>query len=517
MADRFGNYVQFQPSERPAPGDATRVAPVAPDEQIEVSIYLKPREAPAAAPSGGATIGAMRAQREELYRDDVRLVADFAAANGLTVVAAEPARRLVKLSGPASRMQQAFRTTLHQYTRADHHFRGRAGVLHLPQELADVVESVLGLDTRPIARALLVSRPAAAARDGFTPNRFAALYDFPPGLDGNGQTIALIELGGGFDPADTEAAFAAMRLTPPRVVAVSVDQARNDPSGSGADGEVALDIQVAGGLAPGAEIVAYFAPNTDAGFADALSAASTDTTHAPSVISISWGSAEANWTTQATQTMNSLLRDAAGLGISVFAAAGDLLATDGIEDGRAHVDFPASSPWAIGCGGTASTISGQTITAQRVWNDGASGTGGGISDLFDPPDFQGSADLPPSLNAGRRGRGVPDVAGNAAPESGYAIIVGGEKRIAAGTSAVAPLWAGLAARMNQKASRRIGFFLPAIYARPQLLTQVTVGSNRPAGSAIGYDARPGWSACTGLGTPRGQALTDALTGTAPTS
>ena len=160
---------------------------------------------------------------------------------------------------------------------------------------------------------------------------------------------------------------------------------------------------------------------------------------------------------------------------------------------------------------------GDAITAQRVWNDGTSGTGGGISDLFDPPDFQGRVALPPSVNGGRRGRGVPDVAGNAAPESGYAIIVGGQKQLAAGTSAVAPLWAGLAARINQKAARPVGFFLPAIYARPQLLTPVTQGSNRAAGSPIGYDAGPGWSACTGLGTPRGQALADALAGPATTT
>ncbi len=518
MPNRFGNYVQFQASNRPAPADATQVAPVAQDESIEVSIYLKPRQA-----AGGPRVGtgemraALRSHREQVHRDDIRLVADFAAANGLAVAAVDPARRLVKLSGPASRMEQAFRTVLHHYKSADRHFRGRSGTLHLPEELVDVVESVLGLDTRPIARPRLVQRRASAAQEGHLPTQFAILYDFPGDLDGSGQTIALIELGGGFSVADTTAAFEAMGLTAPRVVAVSVDQASNAPSGDGADGEVALDIQVAGGMAPGAEIAVYFAPNTDAGFADAISAASQDATHKPSVISISWGSAETNWTEQAVQTMNTLLQDAASLDISVFAASGDSLATDGIADGRAHVDFPASSPWAIGCGGTATTISGQAIAAQRVWNDGTSGTGGGISDLFDPPDFQGSAALPPSVNGGRRGRGVPDVAGNAAPESGYAIVVGGEAQLAAGTSAVAPLWAGLAARINQKAARPVGFFLPAIYARPDLLTEVTQGSNRPTGSRIGYDAGQGWNACAGLGTPRGQALTDTLAVSTATS
>ena len=516
LPDQFGTYVQFEPSARPAPAHATLLAPAPADETIEVSVYLKPRH-PDASAQGASPVGvmepraALRAHRERAYAGDIRLVADFAAAHGLSVAAADPARRLVRLSGPLSHMEQAFRTVLHRYRGHDREFRARSGVLHLPEQLAAVVESVLGLDTRPAARSRLVWQADPAARDGNLPNLFAALYAYPNGLDGSGQTIALIELGGGFRAADTDAAFAAMGLPAPRVVAVSVDGAGNAPTGGGADGEVALDIQVAGGLAPGAEIAVYFAPNTDAGFADAISSASQDATHKPSVMSISWGSAEANWTQQATQTINSLLHDAATLGISVFAASGDSLAPDGVGDGQAHVDFPASSPWAMGCGGTATTLAGNAIATQAVWNDGDSGTGGGISDLFDPPAFQSAADLPASVNGGRHGRGVPDLAGNAAPASGYVIVVGGVRQVAGGTSAVAPLWAGLAARINQRAAYPVGFFLPAVYGRPELFTQVTSGSNRPAGSRIGYPARPGWNACTGLGTPRGQALSDALT------
>lgn len=511
MADKFGNYVQFPPSERPVPAGAAQLAPSPPDETVEVSVYLKPRAVTPQPVSGFAEPrAAMREHREQSYRDDIRLVTEFAAENGLVVTTTDPARRLVQLSGTVSRMEQAFRTKLHGYKVADHRFRARSGVLHLPRELVGVVESVLGLDTRPVARPRLVQRPALAG-EGHLPNQFAALYDFPASLDGGGQTIALIELGGGYLDADITQAFAAMKLSPPRVVAVPVDGARNDPTGEGADGEVALDIQVAGGVAPGAGIAVYFAPNTDAGFANAISAAAQDAARKPSVISISWGSAETNWTEQAVQTMNSILQDAAQLGVSVFAASGDSLATDGIPDGEAHVDFPASSPWAIGCGGTVTSVANGAISGQRVWNDGRSGTGGGISDLFEPPAFQNGVTLPPSVNGARQGRGVPDVAGNAGPESGYAIVVAGQETLAAGTSAVAPLWAGLLARVNQKAQRPVGFFLAAVYGRPELFDEVTQGSNRPSGSRLGYDAGPGWNACTGLGTPRGQALADALT------
>ena len=213
-----------------------------------------------------------------------------------------------------------------------------------------------------------------------------------------------------------------MGLTPPTVVAVSVDGGKNTPSpDDGADGEVALDIQVAGGAAPGARIAVYFAPNSDAGFVDAITSAVHDSTNEPSVVSISWGSAESNWTQQAIQSMNSAMQDASTVHVSVFCASGDNLATDGVNDGKAHVDFPASSPWAIGCGGTSISVNGSSITSETVWNDGDSGGGGGISDLFPVPTFQANANLPPSVNDGQTRRGVPDVAADAAPGTGYQI------------------------------------------------------------------------------------------------
>jgi kumamolisin len=297
----------------------------------------------------------------------------------------------------------------------------------------------------------------------------------------------------------------------PTVVAVPVDGGSNAPSpGNDADTEVALDIQVAGGVAPAARIAVYFAPNSDAGFADAITDAAHDTTNKPTVISISWGSAESQWTGQAIQSMNSALQDAASLGVSVFAASGDSLATDGVGDGKAHVDFPASSPYAIGCGGTEITVSGGKITAEKVWDDGTSGTGGGISDLFPVPGFQASITLPPSVNDGRKGRGVPDVAGNAAPASGYKVISDGRAGVVGGTSAVAPLWAGLTALLNEKASAPLGFFLDTLYTVRQGTREITSGTNKPTGSTIGYESGPGWNACTGLGVPIGTVLEKVL-------
>ena len=456
-------------------------------ERFEVSVYLKT----------GTT--------------NFQLVEEFASDHGLTVVSTEPARRLIKLSGTAAQFQSAFQTTLAHYQDGKLTFRGRSGSLKLPAELHAVVESVMGLDNRPQARPRLVILPAAEVAESYRPNNVASLYAFPTSVTGKGQCIALIELGGGYTPADTASAFETMGLTPPAVVTVSVDGGKNTPSpDDGADGEVALDIQVAGGAAPGARIAVYFAPNTDAGFVDAITSAVHDTTNRPSVISISWGAPESDWTQQAIQSMNSALQDAATAGVSVFVASGDNLATDGVRDGKAHVDFPASSPWAIGCGGTSIAVSGSSITSESVWNDGNSGGGGGISDLFPVPSFQQKTKLPPSVNDGQTRRGVPDVAGDAAPGTGYRVVVNGQTEVVGGTSAVAPLWAGLTALINEGASTPVGFFLPFLYANPTLLRQITDGDNNPQGSDVGYSAGPGWNACTGLGVPNGEALLAAL-------
>ena len=322
---------------------------------------------------------------------------------------------------------------------------------------------------------------------------------------GAGQCIALIELGGGYRDSDNKAAFAAMGLKPPTVVSVSVSGGLNNPGvDSRSDGEVALDIQVAGGVAPSAKIVVYFAPNTIQGFVDAISRATHDAVNRPSIISISWGSPEANWADQDIAAMTGTLKDTARLNITVLAASGDNLATDGLTDSRAHTDFPASSPYVLGCGGTVIDTQGSVIQDEKVWNGAGSGTGGGISDKFDPPAYQQNANIPKSVNDGRVGRGVPDVAGDADPASGYKIVVGGVGGPIGGTSAVAPLWAGLFALINESCGKPVGFVHPLLYGNPNVFRDIISGNNRD--NQIGYDAGQGWDACTGLGAPQGAPL-----------
>jgi kumamolisin len=498
------DYIEFKPSHRTTPtGHPHGSTP--PDEPIEVSIYLKPR-----GHHMGMSRAELTARRTTDHAADIKLIENFAKSADLKVEAVDPGRRLVRLSGTAAQMQSAFKTSLSAYQDGKHKYRGRSGALSMPADMAAIVESVLGLDTRPAAAPRRI-KPHATAGASYLPNQVAAFYNYPTGVTGAGQCIALIELGGGFKASDTETAFKAMGLTPPTVIAVAVDGGKNKPTpDDGADGEVALDIQVAGGAAPGAKIAVYFTPNTDAGFVDAITTAAQDKTNTPSVMSISWGGPESTWTAQGQASMTSALQDAASLNMSVFIASGDNLATDGVTDGAAHVDFPASSPWAIGCGGTSIKVSDGAISAETVWNNGNSGTGGGVSAVYPVPSFQTNTNVPPAYGTGAAGRGVPDVSGDADPNTGYVVFVNGQQEIVGGTSAVAPLWAGLAALINEKAATPIGFFLPTLYAAKALTNDVTNGNNKPTGSDIGYNAAPGWDPCTGLGTPNGQALLTAL-------
>ncbi|GAC1512959.1 MAG: S53 family peptidase [Chloroflexota bacterium] len=514
-------------SERsPLPG-ARAAGPVDPHERLEVTVVLRPR---AARPHTNQT--ALSAQplheRRYLSRDefeamhgadpgDIQKVEAFARHSGLEVAEVSQARRAVVLSGTVQALERAFGVRLTRYEHEQATYRGQDGVVSIPLDLEGIVEGVFGLDDRPQARTqyrmVQPTPPGTGARatgTSFTPVDIAALYDFPAGTDGQGQCIALIELGGGYRTQDLQAYFARLGITQPQVTEVSVDQGQNSPgAANSADGEVMLDIEVAGAVAPGSRIVVYFAPNTDRGFLDAITTAIHDTANKPSIVSISWGGPESSWTAQALQAFDQAFQDAGMLGVTVCCAAGDSGSDDGVGDGQAHVDFPAASPQALACGGTRLEAANGTIAREVVWNDGTGGgaTGGGVSETFSLPSYQTTAGVPPSVNAGKHiGRGVPDVAGDASPATGYQIQVDGQQIVIGGTSAVAPLWAGLIARMNQHLGTPVGFLHPLLYGPTETATfhDITVGNNGA------YSAGLGWDACTGLGTPDGARLLAAL-------
>jgi kumamolisin len=444
---------------------------------------------------------------------DIQSVKNFAHEYNLTVSEESAARRSVVLRGTVENMQKAFGTSLAHYDTPEGGYRGRTGPLTIPADLQGAVVGVLGLDNRPVAKPHIRRANPAKAPSGISPAQVAQAYDYPAGATGAGETIGIIELGGGYNSADLSTYFSGLGLNTPTITSVSVDEGANKPGvDQDSDGEVMLDIEVAGAVAQGAKIVVYFAPNTDQGFHDAITTAVHDTVNTPSVISISWGGPEDNWLPQSASAMLEACTDAAGVGVTVTVAAGDDGATDGVTDGKLHVDLPACLPPVLGCGGTKLKVSHGTIASETVWNELSSkegATGGGVSRTYPIPSYQASAKVPVQPETKFAGRGVPDVAGNADPVTGYAVRVDGSNTVIGGTSAVAPLWAGLIALLNQQLGKPVGFVQPALYQIGEsVFHDITSGNND------GYSAGKGWDACTGLGTPNGAALLKALQGIA---
>ena len=546
------NRVEVPGSDKAALPAENLVGDVPADEQFQVTVRVRRQ---AALPSLDAYAAQAPGQLRYMTRaefaaqhgasaDDLAQVAAFAQAYSLTVDNSDAARRSVLLSGTASNFAQAFSVTLERYNLAGTDYRGRSGPIFIPSDLDGIVIGVFGLDNRPFAQphfSLKRRRPPAADLEvdtAYYPAQIAALYNFPTDVTGQGQKIGIIELGGGFRQTDLDTYFAEAGVASPPSVSTAAfagggaNSPGTDPlDPANPDVEVLLDIEVAGSVAPGAEIIVYFAKDaSDQGFLDALTAAVNDPQNELTVISVSWGGPEAgaedgtaaSATIQFQDNFDQTLQTAAHLGITVCVASGDsgsanYAANDPNWDGGAHADFPASSPYALGCGGTRLTVSGNAITDEAVWHPGPNeGSGGGVSRYFPLPSYQVNANVPPAVNpAGPVMRGVPDVSGDAASESGYRVLCDGQefpdptKQLPGigGTSAVAPLWAGLIALLAQSLNTKLGWINPQLYkfsSDTGAFNDITDGDNGD------YQAAPGWDPCTGLGSPNGQKLHDAL-------
>jgi kumamolisin len=508
-------YVQRDPQGTPAPAahELGRLAPRA-------RAYLRPEEAVAA-------FGAAQS--------DLEAVAAFAQAHGLQVVEASIAKRLVRVSGTAAQMGQAFAVKLGRYEHPQGGtYRSYEGEVQLPAELAGVVEGVLGLDNRRMVRTRPhVSKRAAEAQAGsseppanaYTPPMLAKLFDFPTG-DGAGQCVAVLAFNGegtkgGYEASALEGYFTGTLKQPaPKITDVVVQGPGNDPGNgseeSDATGEVLLDLCTVGGVVPGADVAVYFTEFTEEGWVNAIKAVVADTTNKPKVLSCSYGNPENEpkgaWTEQAIKLVNGAFEQAATQGITICCASGDEGSADEPGTSTPHVDFPASSPWVLACGGTrleADPATG-TISSEVVWNDLANNegaTGGGVSVLFGLPEWQAAAGVPPNADgSGKTGRGVPDVASLADPETPmWVLSPGGQPGGVGGTSASAPMWSALITLLNQLTGTPLGFCNPQLYTRlKDSLVDITEGNN---GS---YKAGPGWDACTGWGRPNGTQLLQAL-------
>jgi Pro-kumamolisin, activation domain len=565
-------YVAVAGSERRPARGAKRVADADPAEVFSVTIRVRRR--PDGPPIRGLDEWAKIPlnQREFLSREefaalhgaspeDLDSVRAFAEGAGLTVTGQSAGQRTVVVSGTVQQMDAAFGVKLGRYESPTETYRGREGSVHVPAALGGIVESVLGLDNRAAVRPGFTStagRPAgavpgakAAARrraavtpgvspagaSPLTPPDVATLYNFPTNT-ANSQTVAILEFGGGYATSDITAFLQPLGIATPTIVDQSVDGATNSPAGSATnvtqtdpDLEVVLDIDVVASIAVGATIVVYFAPNNDQAFADAVSQAVHDNTNQPTVISCSWYGSEDGWTGSARTSMVNALTDAANLGVTVLFITGDDGSDDGVGDGSAHVAYPASEYGSVACGGTyIANVSGSSFT-EGTWND-AGATGGGISDVYGLPAWQDNIGVPKSANDNTTvGRGVPDISGNASPYSGYTLTLYGTLTTSltitsgtgkgstfgtiGGTSAVAPLYAGLLAVIENQIGKPLGYLNPLLYSLQSEIVDINDGANNSwAGEAKPktpyYTCVAGWDACTGLGRLDGGKLLSGL-------
>jgi hypothetical protein len=563
--DLPAEYARLVGSERKPPGVAKRTGTADPGETGIISVYVRRRPDAPKMPEISDWAKNPRSRPRHISREelaatygalpaDLEKVAAFLRSHGFTIRESNIGRRVVTASGTVAQMSKAFAVDLGKYESPTETFRGREGFVHLPAELAGIVTNVFGLDTRSVsARKHVRNRPSGNPAPGgaslMTPPQVAKLYNFPTG-NANGQTIGIVEFGGGFvvnattkAPTDIDSFYSGLGLSTPSLTAVSVDSASNSPAGSATnvwdqdpDIEVALDIDVAGSVAPGAALAVYFAPNETDKWMDAVTTAIHDTTNKPTVISISWGGDESGWPDGDRGSFQDALKDAALLGVTVLIATGDNGTNQGVNDGSAHVQYPASDPWALACGGTfIANVSGSTFT-EGTWND-AGATCGGVSVKYGVQAWQDGANVPPSINDDKTlGRGLPDVSGNASPFSGYTLFLYGSKTTAltvtsgsdkglvfgpvGGTSAVAPLYAGLVALINSALGENVGYINPTLYALAQEAGQTIfrdvadngnnsvtfTKSDGTTGTSPGYTSGAGWDPCTGWGSIDGTAL-----------
>jgi kumamolisin len=548
-------------SRRPAIPEAKLLGRSNPAQQITLSIYTRQNPHPPEATVGSLDAlstdlpGKRRYLGNEQFNSiygadpaDLEKIATWAKANKLDVLETSVPMRRVQVQGTIQDIERAFSLELNEYQHPhDGQYRGREGEVHVPAELLGIVEGVFGLDTRKVghprrrrntgrvvALDSLKSTPSNPFPCSFFPPQVAELYNYPANLDGSKQNIAVFAFNGEPSP-DPRGGYSLVALKTyfeqvlggktPTIKDVVVQGPGNDPGpDTGASdqqgdstGEVMLDMCVVGSVAPGATIFVYFTEFTSQGWLDALHEAIAGD-NAISVISISYGNPEDDpqgaWSKMGVRVVNQAFQAAIAKGITICCASGDDGSSDQVSEG-AHVDFPASSPFVLGVGGTklvAASGAPPTIAEETVWNEIMQDEGvggGGISSVFTKPSYQSGAHVPPSANPPHRiGRGVPDVAAVADPETGVVVmhIDGQQLESIGGTSAAAPLWASLIARLNQGLDARCGFLNPVLYTKcaTGVLRDITAGNNGA------YAAGPGWDACTGLGSPDGQRLLHAL-------
>jgi kumamolisin len=530
---------QFRPlsgSEHPHPQDRRMLHSTDPSAELTFTVFLRRasghqplnpldvRACPEERPDRQAFVAARGADQREMDT-----VAQFLRDAGMEVLDADTARRSIVARGTVAATNRLFATELNDYAYSKGTYRSHDGAVNLPAAIADYVSAVVGLTNRKVeARHWRAATAEVQTAPGVPPNtvpltpaQIATLYGFPAG-DGAGETIALYEMEtqdgpAGYSMADIEATMKALGNLPlPTIVDVPVDGTTN--SGK-SDGETGLDITVAGAIAPKSTIAVYFAAAQTQSMLLALQMMVTPKAGdpAPGIVSISygWGADdpdEQSFSDNEYDEFTKIFEDAAASKITVLVSSGDSGAY--VESKTlAQTSYPASDIWVTACGGTIVGNVEGTSCEEWVWNNGAAGgaTGGGVSARFAVPQYQQQSNVPERLSTGQSGRGVPDIAGNASPYSGYLQVVNGSQpEPIGGTSAVAPLYAGLMARINANLGNPVGYLNTTLYTLSASAFRDIVGAPGPVNNSFegvtGYPAGPGWDACTGLGSVQAEAL-----------
>ena len=524
------------------------------DEVIQVTVVLRPGTAVSQAPGRSGRRGRGRLSREELAArfgastEDIAAVEQFAAENDLRVTNVSAAQRRVTLEGRVTDVEDAFQLRMNWYDHQFHPHRGFDAPPAIPEGLMSVVTAVLGISDKPQAN---VELPAAATEAGagavdlaveevtLTGRSLGRLYGFPKKHKGDGEVVAVLLLGGGWYQEDLEEQMRSLDLDTPTVTVAEVDGRGNNPCDKETldeyvswlnEGtkihpftlmealwtvECTQDVEMIASLAPDAEIVVFFAPNTDSGITNAL-AAVLDHPKEPTVLSISWSQTERSASDDFLATVEEELALLGHAGVTICCASGDRGSYNGEK--FPSVAYPASSPHVLGCGGTTLSTDGESILDETTWNAPLNGkaaaTGGGASHRFEVPDWQADCTIPATGKEGG-GRGVPDVASVADPSTGMVVHMGSGTVLSAGTSAAAPLWGAFVACVNSAREDPLGWVTGDLYAiakkgGERCLRPITEGHNDIDTDGGMYTAHDGWNPCGGLGSPVGKGLFKAL-------
>ena len=564
------DHVELKGSWRRPPPNSVRRRDVDARERINVTMTLKGPDLPS--PAGMPKRPLSRSEVDKRFGvrpATIRRVEKVLEGFRLRIDDVKQGGRSLRVSGTAAAMTAAFRPKLGIYElRGEGEIRGREGRLMIPRALEGIVTGIDGLDQRPMAfrhrvrssartkarakraAATLLSPGFGSGPDGcLTPSDVLERYNFPSG-NGGGQTIVIAEFGAPVSngklmpPAyianDLRAFCKRHGVRRPNVKIRPIDikplnetqyrtATRRLPKGlkgilAAETDETMMDVELVVGLCPKADVHVYFASWTQKGWIDFLDEVTLLDTAKPITVSISYGLAEESpdWSDGAMNSVNHRLQIAAMMGINICVSAGDDGIGCGQRGGRYHVEFPASSPFTLGVGGTMLTRNGDSQADEVVWweapghrtDNGGGATGGGVSALNPRPPWQRVRVS--SLNPrARKGCVVPDVAALAGPPF-FDVILAGKPDTGGGTSASTPVWAALIARITARlpAAKRRRFLAPLLY-HPAVaqagFRDIVSGSNGTrSGRGKGYQARKGFDAVSGHGVPDGKRLLAAL-------